>query len=119
MSAKGKLSGSFKTEHPLELVQTYLTRFLAPNFRIDYTQHDRDFERTAQLICENCEWGYLDTLGNIAVEPQYTFARNFVNEVGIIECAGKKGMINRGGETLIPCNYDGIDFLEALEQIDG
>lgn len=115
MSVQGELSGAFKSKHPLELVQTYLSRFLSNNYRVDYTQHDRDFERTAQLVCEDCTWGYIDTLGRVQVSPSYTFARDFTNEVGIVECDEKKGMINLNGETLIPCNYDGIDFLENTD----
>ncbi|MFK7933762.1 MAG: WG repeat-containing protein, partial [Saprospiraceae bacterium] len=115
MSVRGKLSGAFDPDHPLELVQTYLSRFLSTNYLTDYTQHDRDFERTAQLVCDDCEWGYIDTAGQIAVQPNYTFARDFTNEVGIVECKGKKGMINLSGETLIPCDYDGIDFLENTD----
>ena len=112
MSIQGTLSGSLKKENGLQKLNTYLGGLLAPNYRKDYTSYDRIFQTDAMLVCENCEWGYIDTSSAIVVPPQYTFARDFVNDVGIVECNGKWGMVSRKADVLIPCRYDGVQFLE-------
>lgn len=114
-SINGKLSGKMKIKNGLGPLSLYLNSFLASNYVTDYTQYDRDFNANAELVCEDCTWGYIDTLGQVLVTPQYSFAQDFTNEVGIVECEGKKGMINSRGEALIPCRYDGIDFLENTD----
>jgi len=115
MSLRGRLSGSMKRSHSLGLLQHYLSSLLSPNYMTDYTQYDRDFEKNAYLICEDCQWGFIDTSGQVQIKPQFTFAENFVNDVGIVSCGDKWGMINRKAEMLIPCRYDGIDFLENTD----
>ncbi|MEL6865532.1 MAG: WG repeat-containing protein [Bacteroidota bacterium] len=113
MSAKGRLSGSFKDkDYELGALSKYLNDLLAPNYRVNYTLYDQEFEEEAHLICNECEWGYIDTAGNVIVQPQYTFARPFVNEVGIVEFEGQWGMLAKNGQTLIPCRYDKLHFLE-------
>ncbi len=111
-SIKGKLSGSIKDKNSLGDLATYLGNLQTPHNMVDYTQYDQLFQKEAVLICENCEWGYIDTSGQMIVTPKYSFAHDLVNEVGIVECSGKWGMVDRKGKVLIPCNYDGIHFLE-------
>ncbi len=112
MSMKGKLSGSMKNQNALGNVNTYLSGLQTSNSMVDYTTYDQLFQKEAVLVCEGCEWGYVDTAGRATVEPTYTFANDFVNGVGIVECKGKWGMVNRTGNAIIPCEYDGIEFLE-------
>lgn len=112
VSTRGKLSGSLKGSHSLGRLEQYLAQFLSMNYMSDYTAYDQEFQNDAHLICQDCEWGYMDTLGQITVSPQYTFAQDFINEVGMVECDNKWGLVNRKAEILIPCRYDGIDFLE-------
>lgn len=115
MSLQGRLSGSMKRTNSLGNLKDYLSRLIAPNFMTDYTQYDREFEQNAHLICEGCQWGYMDTSGQVIIGPQYTYAEDFVNDVGIVACGEKWGMINRKAELLIPCQYDGIEFLENTD----
>jgi hypothetical protein len=115
MSITGYLSGSMKKEHGLEHLDSYLDDLLSTNYMVDYTQYDRIFETDATLICEECEWGYMDTSARVIVPPQYSFARDFVNDVGIVECEGKWGMVSKNADVLIPCRYDGVQFLENTE----
>lgn len=114
-SLRGRLSGSLKRERSLGDLQGYLSKLLSPNYMVDYTQYDQIFRKDAVLVCDNCEWGYIDTSGTVIIPPQYTFAREMVNDVGIVECDGKWGMINKLGETLIPCRYDQVEFLENTD----
>jgi len=115
MSIQGRISGSMKGEHGLGKVREYLRNLQADAYMVDYTQYDQLFRLEAQVVCEDCRWGYIDSSGNVLVEPRYTFARDFVNEVGIVNCEGKWGMVNARGEELIPCRYDGVHFLENTD----
>ena len=115
MSIRGRLSGSIKRVRGLQKLNSYLSGLLSPNSRKDYTSYDRIFQTDAMLICEDCEWGFIDTSSAIVVPPTYSFARDFVNDVGIVECEGKWGMVNKKAEILIPCQYDGVQFLENTE----
>lgn len=115
VSISGRLSGSMKPSHSLGRLSEYLNGIDAPSSMLDYTKFDLLFKQNASLICEDCEWGYLDTLGSIVIAPQYTFVQNFINETGIVECGGKWGMVNAYGQKVIPCNYDGINYLENTD----
>lgn len=115
VSISGRLSGSMKGDRSLSTLHEYLGDLLAQSYMVDYTQYDQLFQKEADLICENCEWGYIDTSGQIIVKPEYSFAKDFINDVGIVECAGKWGMVNSNAKVLIPCHYDGIDFLENTD----
>jgi hypothetical protein len=112
MSVRGRISGSMKDQRGLGKLKDYLSELASANYRVDYTKYDQLFQEEAVLVCENCEWGYIDTAGQVLTPPKYSFAKDFVNGVGIVEHDGKWGMINRKNDTLIPCKYDGIDFLE-------
>ncbi len=112
MSVSGKLSGSMKSKRSLGKLSDYLNGLLSPNYMVDYTKYDQLFRHEATLICEDCVWGYLDTTAQTLISPQYTFVQDFTNDVGLVECDDKWGMINKKSEVLIPCKYDGIQFLE-------
>ncbi len=116
VSIKGRLSGSLKNTGGLGELASYLNLLHAGSTMVDYTQYDRLFQKEAVLTCEACEWGYMDTLGRMVVPPQFSYARDFVNGVAIVECQGKWGMIGKRGNILAPCEYDGIDFLENTNQ---
>jgi WG containing repeat len=112
-SEKGRLSGSFKNKtYGLGNLSSYLNRMLTYNELVDYTLYDKEFQNDAEIICEDCTWGYIDTSGFVAVQPQFSFARDFVNEVGIAQFENKWGMVDASDRVLIPFRYDGIHFLE-------
>lgn len=115
MSIQGELSGSMKKQKNLGKLSTYLSDMLSVNYRVDYTQYDQLFQQEAMLTCKSCEWGYIDTAGQVVVSPTYSFAEDIVNKVGIVECQGKWGMIDHTGNVLIPCQYDGVQFLENTD----
>ena len=115
-SPKGELSGSLKAGHRgLEGIKDYWGSLESPSYMTSYTSFDRKFNDKGRLVCEKCFWGYIDTAGIIVTAPIYDFAKDFVNEVGIVECEGKWGMVNLEGDVLIKCNYDGINFLENTD----
>ena len=115
-SIRGKISGTIKkTNHGLGKLKDYLESLIAPAWCTDFTLFDRQFNQDAVVICEGCSWGYVDSIGQMVIPSQYTFATDFVSEVGIVECDGKWGMVSKKAEELIPCNYDGVSFMEHTD----
>jgi hypothetical protein len=114
-SFTGQLSGDPKADYPLGKLRHYLNEVEAPSVMVDYTQHDQLFRQQAYLYCEGCEWGYMNSEGQVTVPPTYTFAQDFVNDVGIVACDGKWGMVNQNAQTVLPCEYDEVRFLENTD----
>lgn len=112
----GELSGSLKPDsNHLNKLSEYLAGLQSPFTMTDYTEYDQLFQKNALLICRDCQWGYIDTVGRMVVPAQYSFARDFINGVGIVSCDGKWGMVNRKAEVILACRYDGVQFLENTE----
>ncbi len=111
-SPSGRLSGSMKNFQSLGKIRSYINTITAPGIMVDYTQYDQVFRNEAWLVCDNCEWGYIDTSGQAVVPPKYSFVKDFINNVGIVECQGKWGVVNRKAEVVLPCAYDEVRFLE-------
>lgn len=115
VSFTGRLSGKRDPDLHLGLLRHYLDQVQAPNYMLDYTQYDQLFQQNASLICENCEWGYIDTAGQVTIKPAYTFVEPMLNGAGLVNCNGKWGMVDNKGRNLIPCQYDQIEFLENTD----
>lgn len=112
-SAKGRLSAvPPEADQHLGLLKEYISSHMIPVSLTDYTQYDLDLEARGLLICEDCKWGYIDTLGNFIVAPQYSFAKDLVNEVGIVAMDDKWGMVNKAGKEVLPCRFDELGFME-------
>ncbi len=115
MSEYGRISGSMGKARGLGKLSIFLEEILSSGYMVDYTSYDRLFRHQANLSCESCQWGYIDTLGNTKVKPAYSFANDFVNDVGIVEKNGKWGAVSKKGKELIPCRYDELHFLENTD----
>lgn len=113
VSFTGKLTGSRTPGHSLGQLRTYLNGILSPNYMLDYTQYDQLFQQNASLTCEDCEWGYIDTLGQVKIKPAYSYVEKMLNGAGLVNCEGKWGMVNTEGQELIACQYDKIEFLKS------
>lgn len=113
MSMRGKLSGELKNKTKgLGSVKEYLLNLLSPSGMVDYTLHDQEFKENAEMICQGCKWGYVDTTGRVVVNPQFSFVKNIVNQIGIVEKGDKMGAVRADGSTLLQCQYNGVQFLE-------
>lgn len=113
VSMKGKLSGSTDAgKVRLENLNNFLGDLTVPNRMTDFTEHDLRFNREADLTCEGCTWGFLDTLGRMVIQPQYDFAMDCLSEVIICKYNDKWGAVNFEGKQLIPFEFDDIHFLE-------
>ncbi|MEZ5038318.1 MAG: WG repeat-containing protein [Saprospiraceae bacterium] len=115
MSRKGRISGSMKRTYGIAKLNSFLSGIMVSSSMVDYTKYDQLFQQEAVLICHECEWGYLDTMANVTVPPRYTFAQDMVNKVGIVQCGQKWGLMENSGKELVPCEYDGVQFLENTE----
>ncbi|NJL75393.1 MAG: WG repeat-containing protein [Saprospiraceae bacterium] len=113
----GKLSGAVERSEKLGSLSHYLDNMLSPYYMIDYTSYDQNFQEEANLICQDCTWGYLDSTGKEIVTPAYEFVLPFRAETGLVKSNQKWGMVNRKGQIIIPCQYDGIDYLTSQETI--
>lgn len=114
-SQTGQLSASTSAVDPLMGLRSFLDQFLAPWIMTDYTRYDQVFQRTAQLECVDCRWGYLNAAGEAVIPHKYDFAQDMANEVGIVRQDGKWGAIHADGRKLIPCAYDQVHFLEHTD----
>jgi len=54
----------------------------------------------------NGKWGYIDTLGNMVIQPQYDMAYSFYENITSVKEGEKWGFINKKGELVIKSKYD-------------
>jgi len=114
-SQNGALTASMEATDGLMDLRNFLDEVLAPSVMTDYTQYDRIFQRTAEVICADCSWGYLNEQGGWAIKPTFSFVQDMVNEVGIVRKEQKWGAVHANGRSLIPCEYDQLHFLENTD----
>ncbi len=61
-----------------------------------------------QLSCEDCSWGYVDTLGRMMVPPDYDMAQEFQSQVGIVKRSGRWGIVDSKAEEVVPCQFSKV-----------
>ena len=116
-STVGRLSGrSEASDTALMKLNRYLGTLESASTMTDFTAYDQDFEFAADLMCEDCQFGYLDTLGNVVVSAAYRFARDRVNGVGIVLGQQGWGMLDGEGREVLPTQYDQLGFLERTDK---
>ncbi len=60
-------------------------------------------------------WGFIDTLGNVAIQPQFDEVRPFTHGIAVVNIHGKWGAINHKGTMVIPPHYAALtDFKDNL-----
>lgn len=64
-----------------------------------------EFSNGLALISTNKGYGYINTKGEIVIEPCYTTAGRFYTELARVKIEGKYGYINTNGELAIPAEY--------------
>lgn len=63
----------------------------------------------------NDEWGYIDTTGKIAIQPQFDRASDFYEERATVKINGKLGVIDKNGKIIVQPIYDQIgNFSDGL-----
>jgi hypothetical protein len=54
----------------------------------------------------NDRFGFIDTLGNIKIEPEYTYASQFSENLAVVHLGAKAGYIDTNGNLLIARQFD-------------
>lgn len=112
-SAKGTLSVTLtKNDANLGNLGNYLDGMLSGNDMSSVTNYDKKLVEEGTLICKDCLWGYMDTLGRIAIQPQFDFARQFKNQVAIVKTENTWGLIDKTGKSVLECIYNDVQYLE-------
>lgn len=69
-------------------------------------------------ISKNNKWGFINTKGEIVIEPTYEFENDFSNEFALVANEEFVGYINKKGETVIDFIYDdGSNFVEGVASV--
>jgi len=64
------------------------------------------------------KYGYLDHLGNWAIQPQFDGASDFFHGSARVYMNHKEGMIDQSGTIRIPCIYDSIEYIGSSESYE-
>ena len=62
------------------------------------------------FFTDNAKFGYIDTLVNEVIPPQYENASRFFGDYAKVQLNGKLGLINRSGNVTIPIDYDELEY---------
>ncbi len=115
-SWKGRiLVKSPKEKYHLGTLKEHLDGIMAGKTMESMTKYDLNLLREGTLECEDCEWGYIDTLGKIIIPPGYEMARDYEKGIALVKISGKWGMIDQDGGTLLDPEFDDIAFVSDAE----
>jgi hypothetical protein len=115
-SPKGTLSVTLsKNDANLGLLGNYLSAMLSPNYMASVTNYDEKLRTEGTLIGKDCLWGFMDSLGQTVIQPQFSFARQFKNEVAIVKVENNWGLIDKTGKSVLECVYNDVQYLENSE----
>lgn len=115
VSVGGQLNASVNPIHPMGALTGYLRDLFTPTYMLDYTQYDEVYQREAQLTCQGCTWGFMDTTGQIVIAPKYSYVEDFNKGAAKVIKDNKWGLITKEGKEAIPCKYDGVEFIPGVE----
>ncbi len=117
-SKKGQLSVTLtKNNVNFGRLGKYLGDMLSANGMSSVTLFDQELVKQGTIICKDCLWGFMDTLGRIPIPPQYDFARKFKNEVAVVQLENDWGLINKDGQTILKCAYNDVEYLENSDSL--
>lgn len=81
----------------------------------DYTERFVDFNDERAGVLVNKKWGFIDTKGNLAIEPKYENIQKFKEGLCAVKLSGKWGFVDTKGELIIqPEYYDVGNFSDGL-----
>lgn len=86
------------------------TDFSEINFECDNA--DLFFDSYAAFE-QNGKWGFVDTEGNVAIEPQYDCAQSFANGYAAVKKQGKWGFINKKNEMIVNPMFDEAVYMDS------
>ena len=116
ISKKGNWSMSFdKSNNTVDNVARYFDDFHSPNGLLSVTLYDQRLMNEGFLYSKDALWGYMDTLGKITIQPQFQYARDFKNNVAVVELNDDWGLIGLDGKLILNCKYNDVQYLENSE----
>lgn len=64
------------------------------------------------------KWGYIDTLGQLVIQPQFDGAKNFSEELGLVSMDGKYAFVDKTGKFIINPQFESAgNFSEGLAPV--
>lgn len=93
-----------------------------------YSFFDESENKIGSFTCENIDvitddgliafeqdkkWGFVNTKGEIIIEPRYEDAKSFSNGLAAISQAGKWGFIDSNGVLVIDCQFFDADYFNT------
>lgn len=116
ISKKGNFAMSFdENNNTLSRVNAYFNEIYSPNGLLSVTLYDQRLMSEGFLYSKDALWGFMDTLGKITIQPQFQHARDFNNNVAIVEMNNDWGMIGLDGKFILNCQYNNVEYLENSE----
>lgn len=111
----GNLSGGFEADFDNDLGQLkdFLGACLSNSRMIDYTEYAINFQKSASLFCESCNWGFIDEKGDWEIPAIYDFSKKAGAGIGIVVQQGKWGAVRAKGQIVLDFSYDSVDFLKV------
>lgn len=64
-------------------------------------------------------WGFKESNGNVKIEPQFQYAKKFVNNFAVVAKNNKLGLINKANKIIIPFDYKYLKHLKDDKFIFG
>lgn len=116
ISKKGTWSMTFdKNPQTICPVSEYFDAMYSPNGLLSITLYDQRLKNEAFLYSKNANWGYMDTLGQIIIQPQFQYAKDFTNNVAVVQNNDDWGLIGLNGKLILDCQYNDVSYLDNSE----
>ena len=62
---------------------------------------------------ENGKWGFINTEGEVAIQPDFDEVEDFSDDLAIVKKDGKWGVVNKIGKYVHDCEYDSISAFDS------
>ena len=118
-AVSGTLNGVLdnKSDCTLSSVAEFLDGLDARTMMVDYTEYAERFYNEAELICDGCNWGYININGLWTIPSIYDFAKPSNNQTGIVKQQGKWGVVTLKGKSILDFKYDDIDYIDMGDKV--
>lgn len=76
---------------------------------------DADICTSDELIavCQNDKWGYVNTSGQVIIQPSYDEARSFSNGLAAVRKGESWGFINKANEVVIDYQFTDVGYMDS------
>ncbi len=113
VSLQGRISGSLQADSPqrLQSLEAFLGSLRTNIFLLDYTSYDQAFAREASLICENCQWGYMNPAGELVIAAVFEEVTPFQASRAVVKQQNYFGLIDKSGRFIVAPTLAAIEPL--------